>query len=81
MQTQTLCQNKTSEDRTKAEIEDIIVMIRLRLYNRSLPCGAMEIRNYMASEYAIQPLPSERTIASFLSHRGLTNGRTGFYEE
>ena len=74
-------QNPACENRTKSEIEDIAVMVRLHLYNRDLPCGAEVVRHYMATKYAIDPLPSERTIACILSRRGLTNGRTGLYEE
>lgn len=73
-------QNLAGESQTKSEIEEIAVMVRLHLYNRELPCGAKNVRHYMATEYAINPLPSERTIARILSHRGLTNGRTGIYE-
>ena len=74
-------QHPASESRTKSEIEDIVVMVRLHLYNRGLPCGAKEVRHYMATEDTIDPLPSERTITRILSRRGLTNGRTGIYEE
>ena len=69
------------ESRTKSEIEDIVVMARLHLYNRDLPCGAKDVRHYMETEYSIDPLPAEGTIARILSRRGLTNGRTGLYEE
>ena len=81
MHHQTEFKNPACESRTKSEIEDIAVMVRLHLYNRDLPCGAKDVRHYMATEYAIDPLPSERTIASVLSRQGLTNGRTGVYEE
>ncbi len=69
------------ENRTKSEVEDIAIMVRLHLYNRNLPCGAKAVRLSMATEYAINPLPSERTIANILSRHGLTNRRTGLYEE
>jgi hypothetical protein len=74
-------QTAGNERHTKSEIEEIVVMTRLHLYNRELPCGAKQIRNYMASEYAINPLPSKRTITQVLSQQGLTNRRTGLYEE
>ncbi|MFO7765111.1 MAG: hypothetical protein R6V33_01620 [Pelovirga sp.] len=74
-------QNPAGERRTTAEIQEIAVMVRLHLYNRGLPCGAKKVRHYMATEYAIDPLPSERTINRILSQQGLTNGRTGIYEE
>lgn len=81
MHQQTTLRPPESERHTNSEIENIIVMIRLHLYNRELPCGAKPIREYMASEYAIDPLPSERTITRTLSRHGLTNRRTGLYEE
>ncbi len=74
-------QTAANDRHTKSEIEEIIVMTRLHLYNRDLPCGAKPIRNYLASEYAINPLPSERTITRVLSQQGLMNRRTGLYEE
>ena len=81
MHQQIVPQDPARERRTKPEIEDIVVMVRLHLYNRDLPCGTKEIRHYMAAEYAIDPLPSERTIARILARQGLTNQRTGIYEE
>ncbi len=73
--------NPACVNHAKSEIENIAVMVRLHLYNRDLPCGAKNVRHYMATEYAINPLPSERTIANVFSRQGLTNGRTGLYEE
>lgn len=78
---QTQLQNPAAKSRTTSEIEEIAVMARLHLYNNDLPCGAINVRHYMATEYAINPLPSERTIARILSRQGLTNGRAGIYEE
>ncbi len=70
-----------SINRTPSEIEEIVVMVRLHLYNRELSCGPEAIKKYLADEYAIVPLPSDRTIARILNHQGLTNQRTGIYEE
>lgn len=81
MHHQAKLQNPANESRTKPEIEDVAVMVRLHLYNRGLPCGAKEVRQYMATEYAIDPIPSERAITRILSRCGLTNGRTGIYKE
>ena len=64
--------------RTKSEIEEIIKIIRLDLYNHSLPCGSKEIRGKM-NEAVVKPLPSERTISRVLAHQGLTHKRTGWY--
>jgi len=64
--------------RSKAEIEDIVTMIRLNLYNHDLPCGPKEIRKKM-NEFDEEPLPSERTISRILARQGLTHKRTGWY--
>lgn len=64
---------------TPAEIEQIVRMIRLNLYNRGLPCGAQVIRLELAQE-GVRPLPSLSTINRILSRLGLTHGRTGHYE-
>ena len=64
--------------RSKQEIEEIVTMIRLNLYNRGLHCGPKEIRKKM-NESEEETLPSERTISRILSRRGLTNKRTGWY--
>lgn len=64
--------------RSKAEIEEIVTMIRLNLYNHDLPCGPKEIRKKM-NEFDEEPLPSERTISRILARQGLTHKRTGWY--
>ena len=65
---------------TKKEIEEIIKMVRLELYNRDLFCGAKAIKKRLEEYYEINPLPSESTIGRILSHHGLTYGRTGNYQ-
>ncbi|NOR23255.1 MAG: hypothetical protein GQ542_02490 [Desulforhopalus sp.] len=64
--------------RSKEEIEEIVTMIRLNLYNHGLHCGPKEIRKKM-DEYDEKPLPSERTISLILARQGLTHQRTGHY--
>ena len=64
--------------RSKSEIEEIVTMTRLGLYNHSLPCGPKDIRRKM-HDYAVKPLPSERTISRILARQGLTHQRTGWY--
>jgi len=64
--------------RSKSEIEEIVIMVRLDLYNHCLPCGSKAIRKKM-NEYDVKPLPSERTISRILAYQGLTNQRTGWY--
>lgn len=63
--------------RTPEEIEEIVEIIRLELYNRELPCGPKAIRKSLEHEM-IRPLPSERTIARILARKGLTHGRIGW---
>ncbi len=64
---------------TREEIQEIVKMIRLELYNKGLFCGAKAIKNKMETD-DIEPAPSESTIGRILSRSGLTHGRTGFYE-
>lgn len=66
--------------RSKEEIEEIVTMIRLNLYNHGLHCGPKEIRKKM-NEYDEEQLPSERTISRILRRQGLTHQRTGYYSE
>lgn len=63
---------------TREEIVEIVKLIRLNLYNKSLHCGARAIKKKM-EEDDIEPVPSESTIGRILSRHGLTHGRTGFY--
>lgn len=66
--------------RSQAEVEEIVTMIRLDLYNHGQPCGAAKIRDKM-HEYDVKPLPAERTINRILTRQGLTHQRTGVYEK
>ena len=63
---------------TKEQLEEIVVHIRLELYNRALPCGPHAIRNRM-KDLGITPGPSERTIGRMLDRNALTHRRTGIY--
>jgi len=65
--------------RTPKEIEEIVKMVRLNLYNRDLFCGAQAIRWEM-EELGVRPLPSLRTINRILSRNELTHRRTGRYQ-
>jgi len=69
-----LCDAEWSPD----EIEQIVIMIRLELYNRGVACGPKAIRTRMDESYGVKPLPSERTIARMLATNGLTYGRIGW---
>lgn len=62
-----------------AEIEEIVKMVRLNLYNQDLFCGAQAI-HWELGELGVKPLPSIRTINRILSRNELTHRRTGKYE-
>jgi transposase InsO family protein len=64
--------------RTPAEIEKIVEIIRLNLYNKGLFCGNQAIRWEM-EDLNVQPLPSLSTIGRILRRRELTHRRTGRY--
>jgi hypothetical protein len=49
-------QNIGSGARPPKEVEQIVVMVRLELYNRSLPCGPKSLRRRLAEHYALKPL-------------------------
>ena len=63
-------------NRTNAELEEIIELVRLHLYNRGVPCGAKAIQTHM-EELDVEPVASEWLIKKVLRPRGLTHGRTG----
>ncbi len=65
-------------NRTPAEIEEIVKMVRLNLYNRELFCGAQAIL-WELEDMGISPLPSLRTINRILARNELTHRRTGRY--
>ena len=68
----------TQPDRTAAEIEEIVQLVRLELYNQAQFCGAQAIR-WRLADLAVQPLPSVRTIGRILARHELTHRRTGRY--
>ena len=68
-----------SPSRTPAEIERIVEMVRLSLYNKGLFCGNQAIQWEM-HDMQVQPLPSLSTIGRILRRRELTHRRTGRYE-
>ena len=65
--------------RTSKEIEEIVKMVRLNLYNHDLFCGAQAI-SWELEDLGVNPLPSLRTINRILSRNELTHRRTGKYE-
>ena len=66
-------------NRTPKEIEEIVKIVRLNLYNQDLFCGAQAIL-WELEDLGIKPVPSLRTINRILSRNGLTHRRTGKYE-
>jgi putative transposase len=73
---------KTPDDlfRTREEIEQIVILERLHLYNKGVPYGAKAIRQLLYDE-CVRPLPSISTINRILSRNCLTHHRTGYYPE
>lgn len=65
---------------TRDEIEELVIMTRLELYNRGYFCGLKAILNRMA-QLNVQPLPSLRTISRIINRNDLTHGRTGRYDQ
>jgi putative transposase len=64
--------------RTSAEIEKIVEMVRLSLYNKGHFCGKQAIQWEMI-DMEVQPLSSLSTISRILRRRELTHRRTGRY--
>jgi len=64
---------------TSPEIEEIVKVVRLNLYNQDLFCGAQAI-HWELEDLGVKPLPSIRTINRILSRNELTHRRTGRYE-
>lgn len=69
----------TVPNRTSDEIEEIVKLVRLSLYNRDLFYGAQAIQWEM-EDLEVNPVPSLRTINRILSRNELTHRRTGKYE-
>ncbi len=68
----------SSPHRTPAEIEKIIELVRLDLYNNDLFCGNQAIQ-WKLIDMEVQPVPSLSTIGRILRRRELTHRRTGRY--
>ena len=68
------------DERSKEEIEQIVIATRLYRYTRGLTYGAKAIREQLEEELT-RPLPSISTINRILSDNNMTNGRTGYYPE
>jgi len=62
------------------DLEAVVVLERLSLYNGGKPCGAVALRRQLLSKGLVK-LPSVGTINRILSKNYLTNRRTGYYPE
>ena len=63
---------------TSAEIEEIVKIVHLNLYNQDIFCGAQAI-HWELEDLGVKPLPSIRTINRILSRNELTHRRTCKY--
>jgi hypothetical protein len=63
---------------TRQEMEAVIVLERLHLYNHLKPCGAPALRRHLKC-LGVKQLPSLSTISRIFSKQCLTHGRTGYY--
>jgi hypothetical protein len=77
--------NKNLSDdkqRRAIQIEEIVIFVRLHLYNRGVAYGAKAIHRELqdSDDDVVSPLPSLRTINRILHRNGLTHGRTGHYD-
>jgi len=68
----------SSPYRTPAEIEQIVKLVRLNLYNKGDFCGNQAIQ-WELTDMEVQPIPSLSTIGRILRRRELTHRRTGRY--
>ena len=73
-------ENAYAGPRSPEEVEAVVTMVRLELYNSGQPCGPKALRKRLQEHYSLKPLPSESTISRILARNGLTSGRTGWYE-
>ena len=68
----------TKESFSRPDIEQIVKMVRLTLYNYGLPSGPRAIQKDLIKLY-IRPVPSMTTIKRILARHSLTHARTGHY--
>ncbi len=64
---------------TPSEIEELVKLTRLSLYNKNLFCGAQAIQ-WELQDLSVSQTPSLRTINRILARNNLTNRRTGRYQ-
>lgn len=66
-------QMRYSPPRPPEEVEQIVVMARLELWNRGQPCGAAALHRRLDEFYHLPPSPSVRTIGRILARNALVN--------
>lgn len=66
-------EHRLSPPRPPDQVEQIVVMARLELWNRGMPCGAPALRKRLNEFYHLKPLPSTRTIGRILARNELVN--------
>lgn len=75
-----VAENAWANYRLSEEAEQVMLLARLNLYNRGLPCDGVALRRRLNEHYHLKPLPSSRRIGSILARNGLSYGRTGRHE-
>jgi len=68
-------ENRGGPPRPPDEVRQIVVMARLELVNRAVPCGARALHRRLNEFYHLKPLPSVRTIGRILARNGLIERR------
>lgn len=68
-------ENAYSPPRPPQEVDGIVVLVRLDLFNRGLPCGAQALHRRLDRHYHVNPLPSERMIGRILARNNLIERR------
>jgi putative transposase len=68
----------TNPQKTPPDIEALITLVRLELYNEGVFCGAQAIVGVL-EERGITPIPCVRTIERIIQRNDLTHKRTGRY--
>ena len=68
-------ENSYSLPRSREEVEQIVVIARFELHNRSLHCGANALRKRLNDFYHLKPLPSARMIGQILVRNEMTERR------
>lgn len=59
-------------------VEQIILLVRIHLYNAGQACNAVAVRRYLIEREALRPVPSASKIGAVLREYGLTHGRLGW---